>query len=192
MGKTLWRSPNKKWEIVDDTENNRLATDWNDSYSIVATVRASDGWNVAYASIEVDGRIHTGDYGTKWEYFVPKTVEAKAFSLLRALYKEKKQKAMGDNKLPIQYAVIVNVAATRSGTAVPAPKFYRTYETAVKHAEAEWKALPASQKKAGAFVNVGRLSKAYASAKDVPERFGYSLLGSITSTYNSFEKRRRY
>ena len=190
MAKTLWRSPNKKWEIVDDTENLRFKTDWNDKRSTVAMVSASDGWNVAYASIDVDGRLWTGDYDTKWEYWVPKTVEAKAFSILRNLYKEKKQKALGNAQLPLQYAVIVSPVGTTRGYPVPKPTFYRTYETAVKHAEAEWKKLSPHQKSNGAFVNIGRLNKAYASAKDVPASFGYSLIGSITKDYNSFAKKR--
>jgi len=190
MGKTLWKSPNKKWEIVDETDSLRYKTDWNDDYSKVAEVSVSDGWTVAYASIDVNGRLYTGDYGTNID-FVPKTIQAKAFSLLRALYRTKKQNALGDAMLPLQYAVIVNPVGTTRGTPVPKPTFYRTYATAVKHAEAEWKKLSTYQKANGAFVNIGRLSKPYMYAKDVPDRFSYSHLGSITKDYDSFQKKRR-
>lgn len=100
-GRLVWKSPNKKWEIR--IEKPRLKTDWNDGYSGVVQVSASDGWNIAYASINVDGKIHTGDYMTKWEYFVPKFVEQKAFSILRAEYKKKKLKTVGRSNLTIQY-----------------------------------------------------------------------------------------
>ena len=187
MGKTLWRSANKKWEIVDDTDSLRFKTDWNDNFSTVARVSASDGWSVAYASIDVNGRLWTGDFNTNWEYFVPKTVEAKAFSLLRAMYKAKKQKETGKAQLPLQYVVIVTGIGRTNKVS-----YYRTYDTAVKHAEMEWKKLNAQQRSNGAFVNLGRLSDRYMSAKDVPARFSYSLLGSITKEYNSFEKKRRH
>lgn len=200
MGKTLWTSANKKWTIVDETDGIRNKPDWNDGSGYVAMVSASDGWNIAYASITVSGRIYTGDYNTNWEYFVPKTVEAKAFSLLRSLYKEKKQKEMGKSQIPLQYVVIVTGIGKTNKVS-----YYRTYDTAVKHAEMEWKKLTVQQKKNGAFVNVGRLStthvspddpnrfitKVYMSSKEVPERFNYNILGSITSTYNSFDKKRR-
>ena len=187
MGKTLWRSPNKKWEIVDETDGLRHKTDWDDGFSTVAEVSASDGWGIAYASIDVNGRIWTGDHDTNWEYFVPKTVQERAFSKLRSIYKAKKS-ATGKAQLPFQYAVIVVPVGTKKGTNVPKPTFYRTFETAKKHAESEWQKLSPYQKSNGAFVNVGRLSKSYASSKDVPASFGYSLMGSITNSYNSFVK----
>ncbi len=187
MGKTLWKSPNGKWEIQEDPLKSK--TDWNEGRDIVARVYVSDGWNAAYASITVDGQIWTGDFMTNWEYFVPKTVESKAFSLLRAMYKERKQKEQGTNQLPLSYAVIVSVVGTSKGVTVPAPTFYRTYETALKHAESEWKKLSTYQKSNGAFVNVGRLSKGYASAKDIPARFGYSLVKTVDGEH--FDKKRR-
>lgn len=191
MGKSLWKSTNKKWEIVDESDGIRYKTDWDDGMSTVARVSVSDGWNIAYASIKVNGRIYTGDYDTNWGYFVPKTVESKAFSLLRTLYKQKKPKTVGKAQLPLQYVVIVVPVGTSKGTIVPKPTFYRTYDTAVKHAESEWSKLSTYQKGNGAFVNVGRLSKEYASAKDVPAQFGYSLLGTISAKSNSFRKGKR-
>lgn len=190
MGKTLWKSANKKWEIVDETDGLRLKTDWNDSRSTVAEVSASDGWGIAYASIDVGGRLWTGDHDTNWEYFVPKTVQNKAFSLLRSIYKAKKKNAVGKNQLPLQYAVIVSVRGTSKGTTVPKPTFYRTYDTAAKHAEMEWKKLSAYQKGNGAFVNLGRLSNSYQSVKDIPATFGYSLLGTISSSSDTIGRRR--
>lgn len=192
MAKTLWRSPNKKWEIVDDSEDLRFKTDWNDPYSTVARVSASDGWMMAYASILVNGQIHINDFNTNWDYSVPSTVQQKGYVLLRSLYKEKKQKAMGSSQLPIQYVVLVQVVGTTRGTPVPKPTFYRTFETAVKHAQMEWKKLSPYQRSNGAFVNVGRLNKLYTYEKDVPDRFGYSLLGSITKDEDPFKKKWRF
>ena len=179
MGKTLWKSKNGKWEIVDDTDNLRFKTDWNDKNSTVARVSASDGWRIAYASIKVDGRIWTGDFNTNWEYFVPKTVSEKAFSLLRAMYKAKKPVASGKGQLPIQYVVMVIPKGTTKGITVPKPMFYRTFKTAAKHAEEEWAKLSAYQKNNGAYINVGRLSEPYATVRDIPGNFGYNLLGTL-------------
>ena len=193
MGKTLWTSANKKWTIKDETEAEirKRRTDWSDPYSTVAMVSASDGWRIAYASIDVAGRIHIGDYGTTWDYFVPSTVSDRASAQLRKLYKEKK-KASGGSRIPFKYAVIVVI---RGGSNVknPAPKLYRTFETAVKHAHEEWKKITPTQKKAGSFVNIGKLSKPVESAKEMDlNRFSYSLMGSITNEYDSFEKKWRY
>lgn len=189
MGKILWKSPNKKWEIYEDSLKSK--TNWDDGYDTVARVEVTDGWSVAYASIDVSGRIGTGDFMTNWEYFVPKTVESKSFSLLRAIYKAKKQKQQGNGQLPLQYAVIVSVVGTSKGVKGPSPTFYRTYDTAIKHAENEWKKLSPYQRSNGAFVNVGRLNKAYATAKEIPERFGYSLLRTVNGSYFNQNKRRK-
>lgn len=190
MGKTLWKSPNGKWSIEDQTDQLFHKTDWEDDYSTVAMVSASDGWSIAYASIDVNGRIGTGDFNTNWEYFVPKTIQTKAFSLLRSMYKAKKQKEQGTNQLPLLYAVIVSPIGTSKGVTVPAPAFYRTYETALKHAESEWKKLSSYQRSNGAFVNVGRLSKSYATAKEIPTRFGYNLVRTVNADYFADKKRR--
>ena len=183
MGKTLWKSPNGKWTIEDETDQLFHKTDWEDDYSTVAMVSASDGWHIVYASIDVKGTMDLVGY-------VPKTVEAKAFSLLRSMYKAKKQKEQGTNQLPLLYAVIVSPIGTSKGVSVPAPAFYRTYETALKHAESEWKKLSAYQRSNGAFVNVGKLSKSYATAKEIPTRFGYNLVRTVNADYFADKKRR--
>lgn len=188
MGKTLWKSPNGKWEIQDDPLKGNI--DWDDKLSAVARVYVTDGWHATYASIRVNGEIWTGEFMTTWDYFVPKTIEAKAFSLLRAMYKERKQKEQGTKQLPLLYAVIVRPVGTTRGTPIPDPTFYRTYELALKHAESAWKKLSAYQKSNGAFVNIGKLSEGYASAKDVPERFSYSLLRTVNADYFADKKRR--
>lgn len=168
-----WKSANGKWTVEEDKL--KREPDWDDPYDTVAMVSASDGWTVAYASIGVNGRLHTGDYMTKWEYFVPKTIEAKAFSMLRAMYKAKKPASKGKAQLPYQYAVIV---ATRTGKD-PKPTFYRTYNTAADHANKIWATMPKTMKDNGAFVNLGRLEKSKDNVKDIPERFSYSLLATV-------------
>ena len=179
-----WKSANGKWTVEEDELRHK--TDWNNGSSYVAKISATDGWRIAYAVIDVDGTITTGISNTTWEYFVPKTIEAKAFSMLRAMYKAKKPVSKGKAQLPYQYAVIV---ATRTGKD-PKPTFYRTYNTAADHANKIWATMPKTMKDNGAFVNLGRLERSKDSVKDIPERFRYSLLATVNNDRPKLKIRR--
>lgn len=185
--KLLWKSPNKKWEIYDDSKK---------ASPYVAQVYVTDGWYNHYAAIDEDGRITTGLYNTYWEYTepVPKTVQAKAFALLRAMYVNKYRRPQGKKTLPYAYFV-KQWANLRDYKGVvpkkeydnPKIKFFKTYESARKYAESQWKSLTSKQKEY-TYLTIGRLNKPFDALKDAPATFGYSHAGEISKD-NPLRKR---
>lgn len=179
--KLLWKSANGKWEIYDDSKN---------SSPYIAMVNVTDGWYNHYASIDEDGRITTGLYNTYWEYTapVPKTVEAKAFALLRKLYVEKYRKPKGKNTLPINYAVIPWANLREYNGTVPMKdyrppiRYFKTYESAWKYAVSLWKDYTPTQKKY-MYLTIGRLLKSYETVKDIPDNFRYNHVSEISKDH---------
>lgn len=184
--KLLWKSPNKKWEIYDDS---RKASPY------VAQVYVTDGWYNHYAAIDEDGRITTGLYDTYWEYTapVPKTVQAKAFTLLREMYVERYRKPQGKKTLPYTYFVRQWANLKNYKGVVPKKdydpkiKFFKTYESACRYAESQWKSLTVTQR-AYTYLTIGRLLDPFDSIKDAPTRFGYTHISEI-SRDNPIRKR---
>lgn len=172
--KTLWKSPNKKW-IIDDAS--RAGSPY------VAMVNVYDDWTNGYAAIDEDGRITTGLYDTYWA--IPKTIEKKAFALLRQMYVEKHRKPMGKKTLPISYFVMpwANLREYK-GTVPksdyrPAMKYFKTYEGAYKYAAKLWRSYTPTQKKY-MYLTIGRFNKTYDSVKEIPKNFSYSHAGEIS------------
>lgn len=184
--KHLWRSPNKKWDIYEDTEKPSV---------YIAKVYVSDGWMNHYAAIDKEGHIITGLHDTYWEYTapVPKTVQAKAFALLREMYVERCRKPQGKKTLPYAYFVRQWANLKNYKGIVPKKdydpkiKFFKTYESACKYAESQWKSLTVSQR-AYMYLTIGRLLDSFDSIKDAPVRFGYTHIREI-SRENPIKKR---
>ena len=179
-GKLLWKSPNKKWEIYDDSKK---------SNPYIAQVYVTDGWYNHYAAIDSDGRITTGLYDTYWEYTapVPKFVENKAFSLLRQMYVEKYRKPKGQKMMPYAYFVMpwANLNEYRGSVPTkdyrPPMRYFRTYESAKKYAKNLWAGYTATQKQY-MYITIGRFNKPYESVKEIPKQFGYSHAGEISKS----------
>ena len=176
--KLLWRSPNKKWEIYDDSKN---------TSPYVASVYVTDGWYNHYAAIDKNGRITTGLYDTYWEYTapVPKTIEDKAFALLRKMYIEKYRAPQGKKVMPITY--FVKSSSTKyhwSGQSYRVfkgetpEKFFRSYDSAKKYAKELWHSLSPAEKE-HIIVSIFRLSDPVDNVKDLPKQYGINHAGEI-------------
>lgn len=176
--KLMWESPNKKWRIMIITK---------DSSPYVAMAYVTDDFSNHYAGIDENGRITTGLYNTYWEYThpVPKTVEAKAFALLRKEYVEIHRKPTGKKTLPYSYIVIPWVNSREYKGVIPSKdfqspqKYFRTYESAYKYARTVWDSYMATQKKY-MYITIGRLSEPYDTIRDIPKNYRYSLAGEIS------------
>lgn len=176
--KLLWKSANEKWKIYDDSK---------EKSPYVAMINVTDGWYNHYAAIDNDGRLTTGLYDTYWDYTapVPKTIEKKAFALLRQMYIERHRKPMGKKTLPISYFVMpwANFRENKNNIPKsdyrPALKYFKTYESAYKYAAKLWRSYTPTQKKY-MYLTIGRFSKTYDSVKEIPKNFSYSHVGEIS------------
>ncbi len=177
--KLLWKSPNGKWEIYDDSDAIRFKLDWNDPYSEVAQVYVTDGWSSHYATIDVAGRVGFGKYNT---YGLDvKTVREKAFSILRRMYLEKKKKSSKKTVLPYRYFVYAwaNKHDGRKYKGETDKKYFQRYETAKAYAKKLWNGLSDSQK-TYIYVTIGRFSDSYESIKDIPKNYRWNHAGEIS------------
>lgn len=185
--KLIWKSPNGKWEIYDDSDAIKLKLDWNDPYSEVAQVYVTDGWYAHYATIDVAGRVGFGKYDT-YDLNV-KTVKEKAFSILRQMYLEKKKKSSKKSVLPYRYFVYAwaNKRDARwykgdSGKVYKGEtdkKYFQKYETAKAYAKKLWNGLSDTQK-TYFYVTIGRFSDSYESIKDIPKNYSWVHAGEIS------------
>lgn len=177
--KLLWKSPNGKWAIYDDSDAIRFKLDWNDPYSEVAQVYVTDGWSSHYATIDVAGRVGFGKYDT-YDLHV-KTVKDKAFSILRRMYLEKKKKSSKKTVLPYRYFVYswINIQDGRAYHEKSNTKYFQRYETAKAYAKKIWNGLTDKQK-TYTYVTIGRFSESYESIKDIPKRYSWNHAGEIS------------
>lgn len=177
--KLLWKSPNGKWEIYDDSDAIKFKLDWNDPYSEVAQVYVTDGWTSRYATIDVAGRVGFGKYDTYG--LNVKTVREKAFSILRQMYLEKKKKSSKKSVLPYRYFVYAwaNKRDGRKYKGETDKKYFQKYETAKAYAKKLWNGLSDAQK-TYIYVTIGRFSDSYESIKDIPKSYSWVHAGEIS------------
>lgn len=84
-GRTIWRSPNKKWGI-DVPKDSTFFTGYR-AVNRILEVGVSDGWIVYYVNVNKDGKIVEDEM---FEYRVPRYVREKTYAVLKKVYQNYK------------------------------------------------------------------------------------------------------
>lgn len=85
-GKTIWRSPNKKWGIDVPADGSNFFIGYRLGERVLE-VGVSDGWTVYHAEIYKNGRYSVDEM---FSYRVPKYVREKTYAILKKAYQNYK------------------------------------------------------------------------------------------------------